>query len=208
LAIKQRFSFLALSGEPLQSFKASGQNFFKSIFKHHVCHCFEWITSRGTSEILNTEKSFGVCSFEIPKQDDQSLLSSIFSFDAPTVASNTLKVLRAMQVDSKAVLLEGLPSAGKSSLVSALARITGNVLVRINLSDQTEISDLFGADLPSDNGSSVASFCWHDGPFLAALKAGHWILLDELNLATQSVLEGLNACLDHRGTIFIPELNR
>lgn len=149
-----------------------------------------------------------MCSFEIPKQDDQSLLSSIFSFDAPTVASNTLKVLRAMQVDSKAVLLEGLPSAGKSSLVSALARITGNVLVRINLSDQTEISDLFGADLPSDNGSSVASFCWHDGPFLAALKAGHWILLDELNLATQSVLEGLNACLDHRGTIFIPELNR
>ena len=28
-----------------------------------------------------------------------------------------------------------------------------------------------------------------------------------MNLASQSVLEGLNACLDHRGEIFIPELS-
>jgi midasin len=34
------------------------------------------------------------------------------------------------------------------------------------------------------------------------------VLLDELNLASQSVLEGLNACLDHRGELFIPELGR
>ncbi len=52
------------------------------------------------------------------------------------------------------------------------------------------------------------SFAWCDGPFLSALKRGHWILLDELNLASQAVLEGLNACLDHRGEVFIPELDR
>ena len=39
-------------------------------------------------------------------------------------------------------------------------------------------------------------------------RSGAWILLDELNLATQSVLEGLNACLDHRGEIYVPELDR
>ncbi len=32
------------------------------------------------------------------------------------------------------------------------------------------------------------------------------MLLDELNLANQSVLEGLNAVLDHRAEVFIPEL--
>ena len=32
------------------------------------------------------------------------------------------------------------------------------------------------------------------------------MLLDELNLASQSVLEGLNAVLDHRAEVFIPEL--
>lgn len=34
------------------------------------------------------------------------------------------------------------------------------------------------------------------------------MLLDELNLASQSVLEGLNSCLDHRTTVYIPELSR
>ena len=40
------------------------------------------------------------------------------------------------------------------------------------------------------------------------MKAGDWVLLDELNLASQSVLEGLNALLDHRAQIYIPELGR
>lgn len=73
-------------------------------------------------------------------------------------------------------------------------------LVRINLSEQTDVSDLFGSDLPIPNsdeadelvdqseaskGSSGARFAWCDGIFLSALKAGKWVLLDELNLATQ-----------------------
>ncbi|CAG0887615.1 unnamed protein product [Cyprideis torosa] len=41
-------------------------------------------------------------------------------------------------------------------------------------------------------------FEWKDGPLLQAIKEGAWLLLEELNLASQSVLEGLNACFDHR----------
>ncbi|KAL5010016.1 hypothetical protein ScPMuIL_012321, partial [Solemya velum] len=96
---------------------------------------------------------------------------------------------------------------GKTSLIAAIAKSTAHQLVRINLSEQTDISDLFGADLPVE-GSESSVFAWRDGPFLQAMKAGHWIILDELNLASQSVLEGLNACLDHRGEINIPELGR
>ena len=92
--------------------------------------------------------------------------------------------------------------------------------MRINLSEHSEISDLLGADLPvadedsgggagegkgkddkSATGGSSSSgggggsgggpkFVWCDGVFLQALKQGHWVLLDELNLAPQSVLEG------------------
>ena len=36
------------------------------------------------------------------------------------------------------------------------------------------------------------------GPFLAALREGAWVLLDELNLASQSVLEGLNGARARR----------
>jgi hypothetical protein len=58
----------------------------------------------------------------------------------------------------------------------------GRPLVRINLSEQTDMMDLLGADLPSVSGNA-GQFAWCDGPLLAALKAGHWVLLDELNLA-------------------------
>lgn len=66
---------------------------------------------------------------------------------------------------------------------------------------------MFGADLPVEGGKA-GEFAWRDGPFLRALRAGYWILLDELNLASQSVLEGLNACFDHRGEVYIPELGK
>ncbi len=50
-------------------------------------------------------------------------------------------------------------------------------------------------------------FKWCDGVLLNALKKGYWILLEELNLASQSILEGLNSILDHRGSVYIPEIN-
>ena len=40
-----------------------------------------------------------------------------------------------------------------------------------------------------------------DGPLRAAVRSGAWVLLDELNLAGQTVLEGLNAVLDHRSEV-------
>ena len=43
---------------------------------------------------------------------------------------------------------------------------------------------------------------------LLAVKRGDWVLLDELNLASQSVLEGLNSMLDHRGTVYVPEIGQ
>lgn len=42
-----------------------------------------------------------------------------------------------------------------------------------------DVSDLFGADLPVEGGK-MGEFSWRDGPFLQALKNGHWILLDEV----------------------------
>ena len=67
--------------------------------------------------------------------------------------------------------------------------------------------DLLGSDLPVSGGTG-GQFRWVDGVLLSALKEGHWVLLDELNLASQSVLEGLNALLDHRSQVYIPELDR
>lgn len=131
--------------------------------------------------------------------------SAEFSLGAPTSAANAFKVVRAMQL-GKPVLLEGSPGVGKTSVVLALARAMGHRICRLNLAEQTDIVDLFGSDLPVEG--SVGKFEWRNGPLLQALQEGSWIVLDELNLASQSVLEGLNACLDHRGEVYIPELNK
>ncbi|XP_024535665.1 midasin [Selaginella moellendorffii] len=147
--------------------------------------------------------SFGIHPFYISKGNIESQ-NTKFEFNAPTTRRNVMRILRAMQL-RKPVLLEGSPGVGKTSLVSALAAASGHTVVRINLSEQTDILDLFGSDLPVEGGKA-GEFQWSDGVFLQALKAGNWVLLDELNLASQSVLEGLNSCLDHRGEVFIPEL--
>jgi midasin len=84
----------------------------------------------------------------------------------------------------KPLLLEGSPGVGKTSLILALAKASGHKLVRINLSEQTDMMDLLGTDLPAEGGEA-GDFKWSDGAFLAALKEGAWVLLDELNLAPQ-----------------------
>lgn len=102
-----------------------------------------------------------------------------FSFDAPTTKLNVIRLLRCMQIENRAILLEGSPGVGKTSLIQTISKMSGHKLTRINLSEQTDVSDLFGADLPMEGGN-IGQFEWRDGPFLRALKEGNWILLDEV----------------------------
>ncbi|KAK3374940.1 hypothetical protein B0H63DRAFT_549328, partial [Podospora didyma] len=140
---------------------------------------------------------------------DRSLAENLDSgdeFSVPTTKMNAMRVIRALQ-GTKPILLEGNPGVGKTTLITALARACGKPLTRINLSDQTDLMDLFGTDVPVE-GAEAGNFVWQNAPFLEAMQNGSWVLLDEMNLASQTVLEGLNACLDHRGEVYIAELDQ
>ena len=151
------------------------------------------------------ETSLTIGDFSIPREASATPDPG-FAFHAPTTRLNGMRVLRALQMQ-KPILLEGSPGVGKTTLVAALARACGQPLTRINLSDQTDLMDLFGTDVPVE-GEEAGNFAWRDAPFLQAMQKGEWVLLDEMNLASQSVLEGLNACLDHRGEVYISELDQ
>ncbi|EDW58745.1 midasin [Drosophila virilis] len=163
------------------------------------------------------EQRFGIRPFFIAVNPERLMPPNAdFLFDAPTTKQNLFRLLSALSLQ-KPVLLEGPPGVGKTSIVESIAHAIGYHIVRINLCEHTDLADLFGTDLPAEDNildrveaqSQLGSFVWRDGPLLAALKAPNtWILLDELNLAPQSVLEGLNAVLDHRGEVYIPELNK
>lgn len=195
------------SAEKLKIFKKNAFAFLRCQIEEKLRDSTDDSMEVDSEESEYPEDMFGIRPFFIPKGPfpvDEEFIS--FTFHAPTTKENSLKLMRALQL-RKPILLEGSPGVGKTSLVTALAKASGYNCLRINLSDQTDVSDLFGADLPVEGGRG-GEFAWKDGPFLRALRAGDWILLDELNLASQSVLEGLNACFDHRGEIYIPELGK
>ncbi len=53
--------------------------------------------------------------------------------------------------------------------MTAIAAACGHKVVRINLSEQTDIMDLLGSDFPVEGGKG-GEFAWRDGVFLQALK--------------------------------------
>ncbi|XP_039481585.1 midasin [Drosophila santomea] len=179
----------------------------------------EELNEKRGSEVELNESRFGIRPFFIDvNQERLTSAKEDFLFDAPTTKQNLFRLLSALSLQ-KPVLLEGPPGVGKTSIVESIGSAIGYQIVRINLCEHTDLADLFGTDLPAEDNllesntapteRQIGSFVWRDGPLLAALKAKNtWILLDELNLAPQSVLEGLNAVLDHRGEVYIPELNK
>lgn len=195
------------------------QNLILQIKEHlHKSITSDDIHATHGSSIETIDSKFGIKPFFIPINGNMSVKQTDFMFTAPTTQQNLFRLLSALSLN-KAILLEGPPGVGKTSLIENLTTSIGYDIVRINLCEHTDLADLFGTDLPAENkdfgnksdsnDSTLGSFIWRDGPLLSALKAENtWILLDELNLAPQSVLEGLNAILDHRGEAFIPELNK
>ncbi|KAL2155988.1 hypothetical protein VTH82DRAFT_732 [Thermothelomyces myriococcoides] len=157
-------------------------------------------------QVTIDEKMLKIGEFSIDRSLAGGSLGAGHEFSVPTTKMNAMRVIRALQ-GTKPILLEGNPGVGKTTLITALARACGRPLTRINLSDQTDLMDLFGTDVPVE-GAEAGNFVWQNAPFLEAMQKGEWVLLDEMNLASQTVLEGLNACLDHRGEVYIAELDQ
>ncbi|OII75562.1 MDN1 midasin [Cryptosporidium ubiquitum] len=149
-----------------------------------------------------------------------------FTFDSKTTLRNLSSIIRSMSI-MKPILLEGAPGIGKTAIILNLSRLVGVKLHRINMSEQTDFSDLFGCEVPnnesrdqnqnkyqdqSNNSKNQKQegrlINWIDGILLYAMKNGDWVILDELNLATQQILEGLNSVMDHRRNIYIPEIGQ
>ena len=53
--------------------------------------------------------------------------------------------------------------------------------------------------------SNAGSFEWEDGVLLKAMAAGDWVLLDNANLCSPTVLDRLNPLLEPAGELLVPE---
>lgn len=106
----------------------------------------------------------------------------------PTVMEHLRSLARAVLLRKYPVLLQGPTSSGKTSLVAYLAAQTGHHFVRINNHEQTDLQEYLGTYVSDEHGRLI----FQEGVLVQAVRNGHWIVLDELNLAPTEVLEALN----------------
>ncbi|EPR78913.1 AAA domain dynein-related subfamily protein, partial [Spraguea lophii 42_110] len=146
-----------------------------------------------------------------------------YNFNTPTTVYNLYKILRSLSLNTP-ILLSGEPGIGKTSIIENIGRLLNYNVVRINLSEGTEFSDLIGHYIPyvdnnnTDNKNKDTNDRGKDtnikikftySSFTRALLQPYtFIILDEINLCTQSVIEGLNSLFDYRRSIYISELDQ
>ena len=119
-----------------------------------------------------------------------------------SVRRNLHNIARMLSGGRFPILLEGPTSAGKTSLVKFLAHLTGHEFVRINNHEHTDLQEYVGQYVSDpDTGQLV----FQEGVLVRAARAGHWVVLDELNLAPSEVLEALNRLLDDNRELYIPD---
>ena len=98
------------------------------------------------------------------------------------------------------VALEGETAASKTTAILYLSHLLRQPVVRLNLNGQTDPGELVGRFIPSDQG-----WKFQEGALPIAMRRGHWLLLDEMNLAEPQVLERLNCALEDPATLVLSE---
>ncbi len=90
--------------------------------------------------------------------------------------------------------LEGPTAASKTWAIFYLAALLGVGVFRVNLSAQSDVSELVGRFVPDTE--RPGGFRFQYGPAPRAMLEGAWLVMDEANLAPSEILERTNSLLE------------
>ncbi|CAF3432646.1 unnamed protein product [Rotaria socialis] len=126
-----------------------------------------------------------------------------------TMLNNRQRIIECIRTPIH-LLLQGETGVGKSSLILDVAADLQKPLIRFNLSSKTDIGGLFGSvklkTVKSANDQQQEiELDYEEGPFTTAYRNGHWLLLDEMNLAPPNVLQAIEQALES-GVLTIPNI--
>ncbi|OZI11098.1 hypothetical protein CEW92_13855 [Bacillaceae bacterium SAS-127] len=106
----------------------------------------------------------------------------------------------------KNILLKGPTGSGKTKLAETLSAMFAQPMHSINCSVDLDAEAMLGYKTISEkDGKNYIEFV--PGPVVQAMKTGHLLYIDEINMAKPETLPILNGVLDYRRTITNPFTN-
>lgn len=103
----------------------------------------------------------------------------------------------------KNILLKGPSGSGKTKLAESMSAFFNQPMHSINCSVDLDAEALLGfKTLVQDNGQTVIEFV--EGPVVQAMRNGHILYIDEINMAKPETLPILHSVLDHRRMLTNP----
>ncbi|WOV82867.1 AAA family ATPase [Sporosarcina jeotgali] len=103
----------------------------------------------------------------------------------------------------KPVLLKGPSGSGKTRLAQSISALFQQPMQSVNCSVDLDAEALLGfKTIVTKEGQSVIEFI--DGPVVTAMKRGHILYIDEINMAKPETLPILHSLLDHRRMLTNP----
>lgn len=103
----------------------------------------------------------------------------------------------------KNVLLKGPSGSGKTKLAESISSFFNQPMHSINCSVDLDAEALLGfKTLIQENGQTAIDFV--EGPVIQAMRYGHILYIDEINMAKPETLPILHSVLDHRRMLTNP----
>lgn len=103
----------------------------------------------------------------------------------------------------KPVLLKGPSGSGKTKLAQSISHFFNQPMHSVNCSVDLDAESLLGfKTINASSGQSIIEFV--EGPVVQAMKKGHILYIDEINMAKPETLPILHSVLDHRRMLTNP----
>ncbi|MDU1997526.1 MAG: MoxR family ATPase [Staphylococcus epidermidis] len=105
---------------------------------------------------------------------------------------------------NKNILLKGPTGSGKTKLAETLSHVMNLPMHQVNCSVDLDTESLLGFKTIQTNEEGHQEIVFIDGPVIKAMKEGHILYIDEINMAKPETLPILNGVLDYRRQLTNP----